>query len=542
MNERHGLRHRVTAPRSESAFKDPKSRKPFFDCLASLGLGAIIGLGHAPVSFPFGVVVALPALGWLFLNARGAKGAFLVGMLAGVGHFGASMFWIVEPFLVEPEIHGWMAPFALVLTTAGMALFWAVPFGLASWFFGHRKGAVLTLAALWSLSEFSRSILFTGFPWGLIGYVWSELPLFQLVAIMGPFGLGFATCLVCLIPLIETIPRFLRFGLPALLLALALTLGWMRLPDSTAEPGDDATLVRIVQPNAEQHLKWDPSMVGVFFARLLEMTEQRSELSRPPDIIVWPETAFAFSMDRNPRIIDRIASAAGPESTVITGVQRRDDEGLFNSVLFIDRDGQLIDVYDKHHLVPFGEYVPLVRRLGIAWLEGLAGGGSYGFVAGPGPRVIDVPGLPSVLPLICYEAVFPNDVRAGDVRPGWLLHVTNDAWFGKIAGPHQHLVQARARAIEQGLPLARSANTGISAIIDPYGRVLAEIPLGTSAYFDHVLPEPIEPPLYARHGEWPWMVLALVMLLGASVSGTRMRPSTAREQSGKRDGGSDSTS
>ena len=268
-------------------------------------------------------------------------------------------------------------------------------------------------------------------------------------------------------------------------------------------------------------------MVEVFFERMLRFTAERREGTGAPDVVVWPETAFAFARDRNPQVLDRIAKAAGSETMAIAGVQRREEGRVFNSVVFIDGSGQLVDVYDKHHLVPFGEYVPLVGLLGIGGLEGIAGGGSKGFSAGPGPRVVKLPELPSVLPLICYEAVFPADVRARGDRPGWLLHLTNDAWFGEISGPYQHLVQARARAIEQGLPLVRAANTGISAVVDAYGRVASSIPLGEAAYLDYDLPAPIAPTLYVRSGEWPWMIIAVLTLVAARVAGTAMRPPRA---------------
>lgn len=503
------------------------SRFPGLDLVACAGLGAVMGLGHAPVSFPYGVLLSLPALGWMFLRARGSRQAFIVGLLAGIGYFGATMFWIVEPFLVQPESHGWMAPFALVLTATGMSLFWAIPFCLARRFFSEGILAVPALAALWSLSEFSRSILFTGFPWGLIGYVWSELPLFQLVAVTGPFGLGFVTYLACLVPAMRGLPHLVRIGFPASVLALAMVFGWVRLEGAEELRTDNEVTVRVVQPNAEQQLKWKPGMVEVFFERMLRFTADRPDGSRSPDVVVWPETAFAFSRDRNPLVLETIAEAAGSEAMVIAGVQRREEGRVFNSVVFIDGSGQLVDIYDKHHLVPFGEYVPLVGLLGIGGVEGIAGGGSKGFSAGPGPRIVELPELPPVLPLICYEAVFPADVRAGGDRPGWLLHVTNDAWFGEISGPYQHVVQARARAIEQGLPLVRAANTGISAVVDAYGRVASSIPLGKAAYLDYVLPAPVAPTLYMRSGEWPWMIIAFLTLVAARFGGRATSPPRA---------------
>ena len=535
MSDSRRLKQRVMAGNPGTGWLISTSRFPGLDLVACAGLGAVMGLGHAPVSFPLGVLLALPVLGWMFLRAQGSRQAFIIGLLAGTGYFGATMFWIVEPFLVQPESHGWMAPFALVLTATGMSLFWAIPFCLARQIFSDETFAVPALAALWSLAEFSRSILFTGFPWGLIGYVWSELPLFQLVSVTGPFGLGFVTYLACLVPAMHELPRLVRIGFPASVLALAMFFGWVRLEGAEESRADNEVRVRVVQPNAEQHLKWKPGMAEVFFERMLRFTAERPEGTGSPDVVVWPETAFAFARDRNPLVLETIAEAAGREAMAIAGVQRREEGRVFNSVVFIDGSGQLVDVYDKHHLVPFGEYVPLAGLLGIGGLEGIAGGGSKGFSAGPGPRVVKLPELPSVLPLICYEAVFPADVRAKGDRPGWLLHVTNDAWFGEISGPYQHLVQARARAIEQGLPLVRAANTGISAVVDAYGRVASSIPLGKAAYLDYDLPAPIAPTLYVRSGEWPWMFIAFLTLVAARVAGTAAGPPRAPGQPRKED-------
>ena len=279
-------------------------------------------------------------------------------------------------------------------------------------------------------------------------------------------------------------------------------------------------LVRLVQPNAAQHEKWDPARQAEFHRRLLAATAAPGE----PDVVIWPETAVPFALGFAPGEQAAIAASAGPEGRVILGINRAEPRpgadgeawDWFNALAVLGADGAAVAVYDKHHLVPFGEYVPLARRLADFGLTGLATMTGMGFRAGPGPEVVAVEGLPPFLPLICYEAIFPQGLRAPQGRPDWLVQVTNDAWFGRVSGPYQHLAQARVRAIEQGLPLARAANTGISAMIDPRGRVPARLELGAAGHIDVRLPAALAPTLYARLGDWPYLI-ALIMLCGLTV-------------------------
>ena len=461
------------------------------------------------MSQPVVLFVALPVLLWLIDGARGVRGAFAVGWLAGAGHFAAALFWIVEPFLIQPEVHGWMAPFALVGMAGGMALFWAVPFGLArAWPPG--VGRALALAALWTLSDYLRSHLFGGFPWGLVAYAWVETPVMQAAALFGPHLLGLLTLVAALLPGTR------RRGAVAVAAAL-VAAGWGFGAWRLAQPvpvRDPPFVVRLVQPDASQREKWQPGMEQLFYERHLALTAAPAE--RRPDVTVWSETAVPFLLGRDRALLAESAGAAAP-GRLILGIRRVETgadggERWFNSLAVLGADGGTAAVYDKHHLVPFGEYVPLagaVRRLGLPALTTLT---DRGFAAGPGPTVVAVPGVPPFLPLICYEAIFPHGLRAPEGRPEWLLQVTNDAWFGTAAGPYQHLAQARVRAIEQGLPLARAANTGISAMIDPYGRVLASLGLGETGQVDAVLPGPLSITGYARLGDTPALIVSVVLL------------------------------
>ena len=464
--------------------------------------GLALALGQAPVNFPWLAIIALPALFWLLNRTSGWKGGFAIGWAAGLGYFGLSMSWIFEPFLVDIERHGWMAPFALALMASGLALFWGLGFALA-----QRWRSALVWAGFWTLAEVARSTVFTGFPWALMAYNWVETPAIQVVSLIGVHGLGFVIVLAGGLLLSR------RGMVPALMIALALTtFGVWRLTTPVSET--DLT-VRLIQPNATQTLKWDPEYIPLFYQRQLELSQAPGN----PDIVIWPEAAIAYLPDEQPLVRSQIADAA--QAPVILGARRRDAEGVYNSLFLLGDDSQIEAVYDKHHLVPFGEYMPL-QTLADAWgLEGIAEilGGSL--VAGAGPLVLEGEKVPAFLPLICYEAIFPEGITGA--RPEWLVQITNDAWFGAVSGPYQHLAQARVRAIEQGLPLARAANTGISAMVDPLGRITASLTLGEGGYVDATLPEPLPPTLLAKTGQWP-VIWALVAVLAFST----LRPRRTR--------------
>ena len=477
--------------------------------LLAFGAGVIAAAGQAPFDLWPLALAGLAGLFALVMAAasprQGAKRAWLFGG----GYFAAALSWIVEPFLVDVARHGWMAPFALAFMGFGLALFW----GAAGWL-AARAGTgarrALSLAVALALAELARSYLFTGFPWALIGHLWIGTPVMQLASLGGAQGLTALTLLAV------ALPFALRW--PGAVLALALlgaAWGWGGWRLAQPEPRvADPVHIRLLQPNAAQRLKWRPDMVPVFFDRQLQYTAAASEPA--PDLIVWPETALPFMLERAEGALELVAGAAGG-TPVLFGVQRRDAGGVYNSLAVLDGEGRVSAVYDKHHLVPFGEYVPLrplAVRLG---LRGLASELLYGYTPGPGPQLLELGPAGRVLPLICYEAIFPQDLRAA-TRPGWLLQITNDAWFGAFSGPYQHLAQARLRAVEQGLPVLRSANTGVSAVIDARGRVLDSLPLDTAGHLTVALPPALPETPYARLGDWPW--LALYLLAGLALGPT----------------------
>ncbi len=463
---------------------------------AGFSLGAVMALGQAPVGFWWATLAALAGLIWLIGRESGAWRAFWLGLFGGAGYFALSLSWIVEPFLIDVARHGWMAPFAVVLLSFGLALFWGAAAAVAAGARHRAPGLAVALAA----AEMARGYVLTGFPWAQIGHVWIGTPLDQLAALAGPEALTAMTTLAAALPVVW----FWRGGLVAgLALGLVAGAGVWRL--SGPMPADRDLTMRLVQPDAEQHLKWDAGRAQLYFNRLRTLTAQGT----PADLTVWPETAVPYMLEYSPEVAPMITGASGGRP-VMFGIQRAEGERFWNSLRVLEQDGAETARYDKQHLVPFGEYVPFGDILG-EWFGLTAfaaqAGGTYS--AGPGPAILNLGRFGKVMPLICYEAVFPQDVNAAPERADWIVQITNDAWFGVWTGPFQHFAQARLRAVEQGLPLVRVANTGVTAVIDARGRVVAQLPFGTMGALDAALPGALPPTPYNRFGEVPLlMVLA----------------------------------
>ncbi len=474
-------------------------------------LGALAALGQAPVGLWPLSVLALAGLFGLVRQTPGWRGAGALGWAAGTGYFVLALNWIVEPFFVDAARHGWMAPFALFLVAVGLGLFWAAAMALTR----ALGGSAAALIGAVVLAEAGRTYLLTGFPWAQPGHVMIDTPLLHWASVGGSLGL---TALVLMAAAglwhLWRGPRAVGAALvlgPALLLAAAPLLR----PEAAAEPG--APLVRLVQPNAPQREKWDPAHMRRFFDRQVAYSAAPARGragARRPDLIVWPETALPWTLGRAGPALELIAQAAGGVP-VVSGILRSEGRRYFNSLIVLDERGAVGEVYDKHHLVPFGEYVPFGDLLGKIGIRGLAAAEGDGYSAGPGPRVIELGRVGRALPLICYEGVFPQDVGGYDRRPRLLLLITNDAWFGQLSGPYQHLAQARLRSAEQGLPMVRVANTGISAVIDATGRVTDQLALGTEGWVDAPLPPALAPTFYARWGDSPPVAAALALLLWA---------------------------
>lgn len=464
----------------------------------ALILGAAGSFSHAP--FSFGPAILAPLVtGFVLLHAAGTVRAALIrGWALGLGYFAFTLSWITEPFQVDAATTGWMAPFALVLLALLLGSFWALALGFARW----AGGQAWALVFAWSGAELLRAYIFTGFPWAAPPQALIDGIAGQGLAWLGPHGMMLA--LVAVAGLIGASASRLISGISALA-AIAV----IALPASTPPGPVTPYTIRLVQPNAPQREKWDPEKIPVFVNRQIDYTAD----GPVPDLVLWPETALPYLAENAQPAFDVIAEAARG-APVVLGIQRRGGLDYFNSLVMLDADGQVTQTYDKHHLVPFGEYMPaewLFRRIEVG---GLAARAEGGYTSGPGPQLLDFGAMGTALPLICYEVVFAHNVGGAPERPAFLMQLTNDAWFGTRSGPQQHLAQARMRAIEQGLPMVRAANTGISAMIDPHGQVTASLPLNTAGYVDVVLPAPGAPTFYSRTGDTPWVLLVLAGLVG----------------------------
>ncbi|EEB83167.1 apolipoprotein N-acyltransferase [Roseobacter sp. GAI101] len=472
----------------------------------AVGAGAFAALGQAPYDMPVLMLLGLICAIDMFRRSAKRWQAAAIGWGFGFGYFLHGWTWLVSPFMVDPERYAWMAPFALVLMCGGLALFWGLAFAAARWMSPRIWPLVFCLTA----AELLRGYLFTGFPWGMFSQGLVNTWPGQGLAFTGPYGLTLvfiaaACCVVHLFARIST-GYIVGAGFTALLAAL-LVVPFSR-PDA---PLGEAT-IRMVQPNAAQKDKWDTFMIPKFFERQLAFTRAApASGAAAPDLILWAETAIPWPLDIADGALSQISFAAAG-TPVVLGVQRRDGLQFYNSAVLLGPVGEVLQTYDKHHLVPFGEYMPFGDFLSNFGIRSLASQFGNGYSSGSGAALMDLGPLGQALPLICYEAVFARDVNAAPARPAFLMQLTNDAWFGKGQGPLQHLAQARMRAIEQGLPMARVANTGVSAMIDPWGRVTQSLGLNEAGFLDARLPLPRAPTLYSRWGELPVLAVLLIGL------------------------------
>lgn len=483
--------------------------------LTSLILGMVSALSLPPLYIIPGL---LGFAGWLLLlmKAGSYHRAFFIGWSFGLGYFVVGLYWIAIAFFTDAEKFGALAIPAVLLLCAVMGIFPALA-GLA---FGlvrprHPLAAAMTLAIAWTITEWLRAHFLWGFPWNLTGYVWiGILPMSQIAAWIGIYGLSLVTVLLgalfMTIMVWEGRSRWLGPGLSILLAAVLFAGGTVRLASSGVEHQPDVHL-RLVQANIAQHHKWDPELRAESFRRHLALSE--SPAAKPITHIIWPETASAYVLDQDEIARSLIADVTPPGGFLITGFNRFDLENepkrAWNSLGVLDRQGGIVGVYDKERLVPFGEFLPWRGLLSSIGLEKITSG-SIDFQPGTGTTTLTLDGLPPFSPLICYEVIFTGDVVDAAQRPAWLLNITNDAWFGQSSGPYQHLAMARMRAIEEGVPLVRSANTGISAIVDPFGRIEAELGLGETGVLDAALPKPLAgPTFYASWGQKTFLLMVV---------------------------------
>ncbi|MCE1235286.1 MAG: apolipoprotein N-acyltransferase [Hyphomicrobiales bacterium] len=509
--------------------------------------GALGALSLAPFHvFPV-LWISFPVLVWALDGAADLKEggrlvrlgpAFRIGWAFGFGWFLAGLWWIGVAFLVDAKEFGWLLPIAVASLSIGLGLFHGLAAAIARLLWSEGPARIAALAVGFFVADWLRGHVLTGFPWNLIGYGFAaNEPMMQIDSVLGGYGLTPLAVLVFAAPAVLAEARSADRRFVAAMAALFVAVvGWgaWRLAATPVEFFPDLRF-RIVQPAIEQWDMWRPD-------RKTSTVERYVELSSRPAVgpdgqplptglrpgadggrgvpgvthLVWPESAFPFVLTNEPWALSTIAQLIGDRTTLLTGAVRVETPAAgevrpryYNSIYALGRDADILAAYDKAHLVPFGEYLPFqetLESLGLRQLTKLRGG----YSSGPGIRTVTAPGLPPMGPLVCYEIVFPGAVVDRANRPEWLLNVTNDAWYGMTPGPWQHLHQARLRAVEEGLAVVRDANNGVSAMIDPMGRLVAHLTLGAVGVVDAGLPRPIAPTVWARWGMTPTLALVFV--------------------------------
>lgn len=470
----------------------------------TIGAGAIGAFAFPPFGFFASLFVSFTLLVWLIDGATGdpdggmwSRGwkTFVIGWLFGLGYFVAGLWWLGNALLLEADEFAWALPLAIVGLPACLAIFYGFATMLANLVWSDGWGRIAALAAAFGLIEWLRSFVLTGFPWNTVGFGLMPFPLMmQTSNLIGIFGMSMLAVFVFSSPALLGTKKGLFPGLAIALLMMAVHLGYgaYRL-EQPLKVDDDALTIRIVQPGIDQSRKMlNADRAEIFKEHLRLSALPPKDGEKRPDIIVWPETSVPFILTQNPDALEEIAKTLDDGQILLTGAVRMEDAGTghapryYNSVYAIDSQGQIIGATDKVHLVPFGEYVPfenVLRNFGIDNLISLPGG----FSPAATREAITLPSGKKLHSFICYEIIFPGEVPADIAMSTAIVNVTNDGWFGNTPGPYQHLQQSRIRAVETGIPVIRAANTGISAMIDPMGRIVAGLDYGQKGIIDSTL-------------------------------------------------------
>lgn len=531
--------------------------------------GAAGALALAPFNLVPAIAVTFTIAVWLIdgshensetqgavsIRLRFIRRAFRAGWWTGFGYFAAGLWWLGKAFLVEAEQFAWAMPLGVLGLPAGLAIFTAIGFAISALLWSSGTARIFALSFGIGVSEILRANLFTGFPWNEFGMaLGGNIYTGQLASLVGLHGLTFITIALAAAPAtaiaggLEVKGRrlaALKSPTALAMAALALVTAWgvLRLSQAPVRFNEQVRL-RIMQPNIPQDERFRPEQKEKLLAHYFELSGRKNPESgmdlTGATHLIWPESAFPFILTRDPQALARVGAFIPEGVTLVTGAARREDRAVgrrvipqyFNSIQAIAHGGSIAATYDKIHLVPFGEYLPLaswLERLRLRQFITVPGG----FVPGASRQPLVVPGLPPMAPLVCYEAIFPGKVipphREG-ARPAFLLNVTNDAWFGVTPGPYQHFAQARLRAIEEGMPLVRAANSGISAVVDAYGRDIGRLALGAAGVLDARLPLPVAPGFFAKNPlAGPAALACLALLLALQGALIRRRQPKARE-------------
>lgn len=481
--------------------------------------GAMTALAFPPFNAIPVLWICFPALFFLLQGASNLRKAFAVGWSFAFGLLVVSLYWIAGSLFVDIKTFWWAVP----LSVAGLPAVFSIYYGLAAvaakrWGLSRFDGIIM-LSLFWFLADYARGTLFTGFPWDIMGYVWGDiLPVIQITSVIGIYGLTLLTIVLVFLPATLFVSckksnGSIIFISSLILLGLIAAWGGWRLNGASDEVVADVRL-RLVQPNFNQAMKWKNEVREANFQKMLDLTFAPAE--KPITHYIWPETAVAYYLTEEPEKRFEIAMRMAKGSSLITGIVRRQffDTGkvnFYNSIIAIDDKARVTAGYDKFHLVPFGEYMPFRSIIPIPAVAGM--GSDFSF--GEGTKTMRVAGLPPFSPLVCYEIIFSGDVVNDTDLPQFLLNVTNDAWYEGTTGPYQHFSISRVRAIEEGLPLVRVANKGITGVTDPYGRIIVDIGLDKADFIDSYLPKALtELTMFAKYRALPvWAVFCLFLTI-----------------------------
>jgi apolipoprotein N-acyltransferase len=511
--------------------------------------GALAGLSVPPLFILPALFVAFPFWVWALDGAETRRGfrrifgpAFSIGFAFGWGYFIVAFHWLGSAFLVEGGYLLVVMPFAVLSLAALIALFWGLASALAHLFWSHGPLRIVVLATFLSLAEYARGTLFSGFPFDLLGYGLTANPeMMQLASVIGVYGLTALCALLVLTPALiwpadgrglvaRLVPFFLAVGI------IAVQVGWgnARIASTTLVDRTDMR-VRMVQPIITEHSDILSETPPQIVSRLIELSQTKTDPADQGlgDIthLIWPESVFPFFLSTYPEGLARIARMLPPGTLLLTGAPREPvilngedeaDNPGYNSILAIDTNGEVVASYDKSHLVPFGEYLPFASFWKLFGIRQFVPG-TNGWAPGDGRRLISPPGTPPFVALICYEAIFSGDLGADPGKANFILNVSNDEWFTGSIGPAQHAHHARLRAVETGLPMLRATNSGLTMLIDPLGRVSAELPPDQSGVLDLVPPEKLAGTPFTRFGHWPFFGVVLLGLIIAFFSRRRVR-------------------
>lgn len=469
-----------------------------------------------PPFFVFPVLwVTFPILVWLIdgavAEARSGRisrlrPAFLAGWWFGFGYFLAGLWWVGNSFLVQADEFGWLLPVAVLLLPAALAILWGLGAALAQLLWIEDWRRVFALALGLGAAEWLRGHLLTGFPWNAIGYALTAGEfLMQSASLFGLYALNVIAVAIFAAPAViapaigERRRNLVLPSLAVLSLAALGLFGVLRLSQAAIAFEPDVT-VRIVQPSLDQLQKWDPANKDPVLSTYFRLSAPEGAPLTKGTLLVWPESAFPFALTQDAGVLAAIAELLPTGTALVTGAYREEyppngEREVYNTIYAIGDDGTILDAYDKVHLVPFGEYTPLSDVLARLRIRQLV---PSSFTPGPFRRALEIPSVPPFLPLICYEVIFSGQLLGEGERPAFLLNLTNDGWFGRTTGPYQHFHFARVRSVEEGLPLVRGANTGISAVVDPYGRGIAVTRLGETRMIESLMPAAIPAPFYAQ--------------------------------------------